>query len=269
MSFKENLLKKISLDQMKQRVLVTMGPSGSGSKIDRAAMKALLKAAEFKYMTLRGLDLYTPDDAETDGKQMILVLDNELPVYNSSINDVLLRKEPTVKEMISIKNAMKILNDKDVVVSRKEKSVETVYQASFTRLELHYTEADIKKLEYDGRSAIEWNDTEAAIEAITLFSELLGYGPEPKAMRIEHHHIRGVMSRNDKGSDAFGPSVIYNTGDGTIRLVKDRIALSDKDGIKLFLDKSMGIKDPDLFGPPVIEFLSEEVMRLKPVVQCR
>lgn len=269
MSFKENLLKKISLDQMKQRVLVTMGPSGSGTKIDRNAMKELLKAADFRVMNLRGLDLYTPDEAEKNGTQMILVLDNELPVYNSTINDVLLRKEPTLKEMISIKNAMKILNDKDVVVSRKEKSVETVYRASMARLDFSYTTEDIKKLEYDGRAAIEWNDTEAAIEAITLFSELLGYGTEPRAMRIELHHIRCMMSRDDKGSDVFGPSVVYNTGDGSIRLVKDRISLSDKDGIKRFMDKSLGHMDPDIFGPPVIEFLTEEVMRLKPVVQCR
>jgi hypothetical protein len=171
--------------------------------------------------------------------------------------------------MISIKNAMKILNDKDVVVSRKEKSVETIYRAAIARLDLSYTPEDIKKLEYDGRAAIEWNDTEVAIETITLFSELLGYGPEPKAMRIEHHHIRGQMTSNDKGSDSFGPSIILNTGDGSIRLVKDRISLSDKDGINLFLDKALGVKDPDLFGPPVIEFLAEEVMKLKPVVQCR
>jgi hypothetical protein len=267
MAFKENLLKKMELDKMRKRVLSTLGPSGGGSKIDRKAMKDLLKAAEFRYMNLRGLDLYTPDERETDGKQVILVLDNELPVYHSTLNDVLLRKEPTLKEMISIRNAMKILNDKDVVVSRKERSVETVYKECIARLNLSYTDEDIKKLEYDGRSAVEWNDTDMVIQSIDLFSELLGYVPEPKAMRIENHYTRGAMTSSASGSDAFGPSVVFNSGDGTIRLIRDSIALSDNDGIQMFMDKVSGRKDADLFGPKVIEFLSAEVIRMKPLVK--
>lgn len=269
MSFKENLLKKISLDQMKQRVLGTLGPSGGGGRIDKTAMKELLKAAEFRYMNLRGMDLYTPDEGEVDGRQMILVLDNELPVYQSTINDVLLRKEPTLKEMISIRNAMKILNDKDVVVSRKERSVETVYRESIGRLDLAYTLEDIKKMEYDGRAAVEWNDRDAVIESLVLFSELLGYGPEPRSMMIEHHFIRGALSHNEKGADLFGPSVVYNEGDGAIRLISDRTATADKEGIKLFRDKALGHCDPDLMGPSVIAFLSEQVIKLKPVVRSR
>lgn len=269
MAFKENLLKKISLDQMKRRVLVTLTPTESGIRIDRNAMKALLTAADFRHMTMRGLDLYTPDDREVDGKQMILVLDNELPVYHTTLNDVLLRKEPTLKEMISIRNAMKILNDKDVVLSRKEESVETVYRACMTSLDLAYTPDDIKKLEYDGRAAVEWNDREAVIEALTLFSELLGYTPEPKILSIEHHYIRGVSSRSEGGKEQFGPSVVYSEGDGTIRLIREKTVLDDKDEVELFRQKALGQKDPDLMGPSVIVFLAEEVMRLKPVVKCR
>ncbi len=249
---------------MRQRILSTLGPSAGGIKIDKAAMKELLKAGGFRSMHLRGLDLYTPDESETQGKQVILVLDNELAVYNTSLNDVLMRKEPTLKEMISIKNAMKILNDKDVVVSRKDKSVDTVYQEAMARLDLRYSEDDIKKLEYEGRAAVEWNDTDAVTENLALFSELLGFEPEPKVMRIEHHLIRGVTSAQDSGGQTFGPTVVYNTADGTIRLVKDRVQLSDKDGIEAFMDKALGRKDPDVFGPAVIVFLCEEVLRLKP-----
>ncbi len=269
MAFKENLLKKISLDQMKQRVMVTLGASGSERRIDKKAMKDLLKAADFRHMNMRGLDLYTPDDREKDGKQMILVLDNELSVYHTTVNDVLLRKEPTLKEMISIKNAMRILNDKDVVVSRRDQSVETVYRECMARLELSYTSDDIKKLEYDGRAALEWNDGEALIETLTVFSELLGYVPEPGVLMIEHHHIRGTLVRSDSGKTLFGPSVIYSQKDGTIRMIMEKTDLADKDAVELFRQKALGDKDSDLVGPSVIVFLSEEVIRTKPVVQCR
>jgi hypothetical protein len=265
MSFKENLLKKIRLDQMKQRVMSTIVPSGSGSKVDKKAMKDLLTAAGFRYMSVRGLDMYLPEGADESGKQMILILDNDLPVYNSTVNDVALRKEPTIKEMISIKNAMKILNDNDVVVSRKERSVDTVYQESLKRLDLNFNKDDIKKLEYDARAAVEWNDSEAVLESITLFGELLKLVPEPKAFRIEHHHIRGQYSRGGDG-DVFGPAVVYHPGEGTIRWIADKIPLSDKDGIQVFLDKATGKKDPDFFGPSVFEHLSREVIKLNNLV---
>ena len=262
MSFKENLLKKISYDQMKQRALASLGPAGGGSKIDKKAMKELLGAAGYRYMSLRGLELYIPEGNEEGGKQKILVLDNDLPVYHSTVNDVALRKEPTLKEMISIKNAIRILNDSDVVISRKEKSVELVYQKCMAGLDLAFTSEDIKKLEYDGRAAVEWNDTEAVVQSLTLFSELLNYVSEPKVFRIDNHYIRGAMSRDVKGKERFGPSVVYRVGDGTIRMIRERIVLSDKDGIQLFHEMVQGIKDPACFGPQVFEWLCGEVLRI-------
>jgi hypothetical protein len=266
MSFKENLLIKINLDQMKQRVISTLGPAGSGSKIDKKAMKDLLVTAGFRYMSLRGLEMYLTEGTADGDKQTILVLDNELPVYNSTINDVAMRKEPTLKEMISIKNAMRILNDTDVVISRKEKSLETVYQQCLSNLDLTFHADDIKKLEYDGRATVEWNDIDAVLENLSLFGELLKLGVEPKAFRIEKHLIRGMYSRDEKGGELFGPAVVYHLGDGTIKWIKDIVGVADKDGIKRFHDKAQGKCDPDLFGPSVVEYLSGEVMRINNLV---
>lgn len=263
MAFKENLLKKIALDQMKSRVLSTIGPSGSGNKVDRKAMKGLLEAAGFTYMSLRGLEMYSPESSGGEGKRLILVLDNDLTIYNSTVNDVVMRKEPTLKEMISIRNAMRILNDGDVVVSRKEKSVETVYNDGLSRMDLTFTPDDIKKLEYDGRAAVEWNDSAAVLESLSLFSELLDLSPEPKAFRLENVHIRGRLEKKGTAGELFGPAVAYAIGDGSIRWIGDTVALSDKDGVRTFLDKVQGKKDPDLMGPSVIVHLAAEVMREK------
>jgi hypothetical protein len=77
------------------------------------------------------------------GKTRILVLDNDLTIYHTTVEDVVLRKSPTVKEMVSIRNAIKILNDKDVVISKKEASLKTIRDICIDQLDLHYTAADI------------------------------------------------------------------------------------------------------------------------------
>lgn len=264
MSFKENLLKKISLDRMKQRVLGTLGPIGGGSKIDKKAMRALLAAAGFRSLSMRGLELYLREGTANEEKQTVLVLDNDLPVYDSTVDDVAMRKEPTVKEMISIRNAIRILSDSDVVMTRKEATVETVYRESISRLDLSFTEEDIKQLEYEGRGGVEGNDADTVVESLSLFGELLNLGPEPLELRIEHHHIRGRFSRAQGGGEAFGPAVIYSLGDGAIRWIGETIPLSDKEAVQRFRAKAQGKRDPDIVGPAVIQHLSEEAMRMAP-----
>ncbi|OQY05994.1 MAG: hypothetical protein B6I22_06690 [Desulfobacteraceae bacterium 4572_123] len=116
MSFKENLLKKINIDRTAQKVLNSIGPVGGDLKIDKQRMRSLLEIAAYEFRHVRDLHLYIQTHGPGTGR--ILVLDNDLAIYNTSIEDVAMRKSPTVKEMISIKNAIRILNDKDVVVSK-------------------------------------------------------------------------------------------------------------------------------------------------------
>lgn len=260
MSFKQNLLKKIKLDQMKQRVLVTLGPTGSGAKVDKNAMRQLLDAAGYRHKKLRSLDLYLPEGTGEWAKQNILVLDNELTIYNTTVDDVALRKDPTIKEMVSIRNAIKILNDKDVVISRKDKSVETVYTESISRLNLAFTKEDIKKLEYDGRAAVEWNDTEAILEALNLFAELLKYYSEPKAFKIDGYAMAGAYSRSSNGDELFGPSVVFSIGNGTLKLIEVKFPVQEKESAKSFHDIVLGRKDPAAMGPSVMEWLANQVL---------
>ncbi|GAB6093981.1 hypothetical protein JCM14469_02330 [Desulfatiferula olefinivorans] len=260
MPFKQNLLKKIKLDQMRKRVLVTLGPSGSGSKVDKKAMRHLLDAAGYRHSSLRGLDVFLPEGTTDTDRQAIFVLDNDLAIYDSTLGDVALRKEPTLKEMISIKNAVKILNDKDVVVSRRDRSVETVYARCLERLDLSFTPDDIRKLEYDGRAAVEWNDTEAVLEALRLFEELLAFRPEPRHFKIDSYVMTGAFSRGDAGREHFGPSVVFSIGDGTIRLIEDVIAVDDKEGLRTFHDQVLGRRDPSQIGPTVFTWLADRVL---------
>jgi len=263
MSFKENLLEKLTLDRMRQRVLSSLGPIGSGRKIDKKAMRELLVAAGLRRLEARGLELYLPDGTADDEHQAILVLDNDLPVYESTVEDVAMRKEPTIKEMISIRNAMRILNDSDVVVSRKEASVRAVHEEGVSRLDLSFTEADIKQLEYEGRAAVEWKDADSVAESVSLFGELLKLGPEPAPFGMEHCLIRG-RSAKEGSKDSFGPALVFHAGDGTLRWIEESVAHTDRDGIRRFKDKALGKREPDLAGPDVIKHLAAEVVRGMP-----
>ncbi|VFQ44038.1 hypothetical protein [Desulfoluna butyratoxydans] len=263
MSFKDNLLEKLALDRMKQRVLASLGPVGSGRKIDKKAMRGLLVAAGFRSREIRGLELYLPEGATGEEPQTLLVLDNDLPVYKSTVDDVAMRKEPTLKEMISIRNAMRILSDSDVVISRKAASVESVYQEAISRLDLSFTEADIKQLEYEGRAAVEWKDAGSVEESVALFGELLTLGPEPASFAIEHCLVRGRLSQGT-GEDFFGPAVVFHTEDGALRWIEGRIALSDREGIRRFKEKARGEREPDLAGTGVIKHLAAQVIEGMP-----
>lgn len=262
MSFKDNLLRKIRLKQMKKRVLETTGPMGSGRKTDRKAMGELLEAGGFKHKKIRSLDLYLPEHVKVEdaaGKIDILVLDNDLTIYHTTIEDVALRKDPTLKEMISIRNAIKILSDSDVVVTKKEASVETVYNKALSKLDLSFTASDIKALEYDGRASVEWKDQAAVLECLNLFEELLEYSPPPTALHIRDCHIRGARTRPPKGEEVFGPAVIYNLADDSIKYLNEQLPLGSEITISYFHDIASGRRQATAQGPDVMKYLAQAV----------
>jgi len=61
MGFRENLLRKIQIDQLAGRVLATIGPLGSEVKLDKEAMRTLLTLSPYAPQRVRDLDLYVED----------------------------------------------------------------------------------------------------------------------------------------------------------------------------------------------------------------
>jgi len=107
MSFKENLLKKIRIDKLADQIISTIGPIDSEKKVDKQAMRTLIEMAPYEMRKERDLELYIKKNGPEE-KKRILVLDNDLSIYHTNMEDVALRKSPTVKEMVSIKNIIKI-----------------------------------------------------------------------------------------------------------------------------------------------------------------
>ena len=183
MGFRENWLKKIEINALAQSVLQTMGPPESGRRIDLNDMRRLIEMGPYELHRERDLEMYFMN--APDPPPHILVLDNELKIYRTTVADVALRKSPTVKEMISIRNAVKILNDKDVVICRKGDTVERIRRELIDNLDLSYGPDDIQALVNDAMAAINNNYTDGLAEAAMLFAELLGYQAAPNAISGE------------------------------------------------------------------------------------
>jgi hypothetical protein len=63
---------------------------------------------DFEHREVSGLQLYVRL-LESDMMEVV-VLDNELAVYHTSVEDVALRRSPHWQEMFSVKNIRKIMN---------------------------------------------------------------------------------------------------------------------------------------------------------------
>ena len=259
MSFKENLLKKIKIDRMSKVVINSIGPPASGKKIDKETMRKLLEMGPYKFRQERDLELYIKESEE--GIDKILVLDNDLAIYKTTVEDVGLRKSPVVKEMLSIRNVIKILNDKDVVVSKKEESLKTIQNELIEMIDLSFNKSDIEEIEKDGLDALEKWDADGVVKCLSLFAELLGYRSPPKAMKIINHIVIGSLTKNESGELMFGPVVIYNTTNNYLKLIDEQIGSFDKEKIELMHHIAVGKEAAPFEGPLVFQYLKEEVFK--------
>ena len=259
MSFKENLLKKIQIRQLSRKVLASFGPPEGPSKIDKDAMRSLLEMTGYHYQKERDLDLYIQT---LDGEpSQILVLDNELPIYRTTVEDVVIRKSPYTKEMLSIGNIIKILKDSDVKISRKEASVQIVQKASIDRLDLSYNASDIEMIAKDGAASLENGYTDGILESLALFAELLGYQPPPKAFQIRHHEIYGTEFEKRDGEIWYGPAVVLSLIDNSLVMIEDKISSLDKVKIEFFRQVAQGKEKPRVAGAEVFRYLKDAVLK--------
>jgi len=257
MGFKENLLKKVQIGQLSRKVIASFGPPGGPGKIDKEAMRPLLEMGPYRYQKERDLDLYIEELEEA--KSRILVLDNELPIYRTTVEDVTLRKSPYTKEMLSIGNIIKILRDSDVKISRREESVQIVQQACIDRLDLSYDASDIELIAKEGAASLENGYSEGILESLTLFAEMLDYRMPPKAFRIRHHDIFGAVTEISSAEILYGPAVILSRIDNSLKLIEEEISSLDQAKIVFFRQVALGRESPTIEGQEVFQWLKDAV----------
>jgi len=262
MGFKENLLKKIEINRLADQVRASWKPMDPPGRIDKDAMKALLDMTPLTYRQERDLDLYCEE--ETAQPQRILVFDNELKLYQTTIEDVAMRKSPTVKEMVSIRNAIKILSDKDVVVSMKTDTLAWVQNQLIDGLDLSYEDADIDALARDGRESLRNAYTDGIIEVMALFCELLGYTKAPKAFQVPHTHIWGGVDRSGAAAERIAPTIVYSLVRNTLNLLNGPISAKDPDDLRKLQQVAAGNNKADVEGEAVFDTLQEKVLSERP-----
>ena len=266
MGFKENMLKKIEIDDLAVQVANSVKPQTDAAKFDKAAARRLLEMGGFPHVVLkeRDLELYILED---DGeKKKIIVLDNGLAIYDTTIDDVAMRKSPTVKEMISIRNARKILTDSDVLVSKRTDSVRTVKKLLIGQLDLTYTDDDIARIGYEGAASLEGKDLDGVRESLTLFGEILGFQNAPKLFQSAHCKIKGELGKDAAGETQFGPAVIFDEANDSLRFIASPVDSRRKDDLiyyRTILDNEV---PADAEGIEVFRRLRQLVLDRKPVL---
>ena len=235
MAFKDNLLRKIKIKALCSKVTHSIGAPDSGTKIDRQPMRELLAMTDFKAQKERDLELYIRSGIA--GKQEVIVLDNELAFYRTTVDDVVLRKSPTIREMISIRNAIKILNDKDVVVAKRSATIKQIGEELIDTLDLSYTLDDVIAIIGDGAASLQKEYGDGVAECLMVLSEILGYEKAPKALSQKHFVIWGAKERKEGGLVFFGPVVTYSYIHNIMRWIDRKIDTSDKAQIEEFKEE--------------------------------
>ena len=262
MPYKDNLLKKIEIDRLARTIADAIGPVESGKRIDKAVLAQLMTFFPWTRREERDLALFL--EADGPGKTRILVLDNDLTIYDTSVDDVVLRKSPTVKEMVNIRNAIKILNDKDVVISKKAASLKTIQEICIGELDLRFTQSDIDGIAGDGTASLENGYTQGVQESLMLFAELLGLTPAPKAFSLNHHDIYGNVGEKPGGETTFGPLVMFSLVHNTLTYLETPLSSRDKGRFDTLKAVASGEADASASGPAVFDLMRSKALASVP-----
>ena len=258
MSYKDNLLKKIEIDRLARTIADAIGPVESGKRIDKAVLTQLMTYFPWHRREERDLVLFLETDGP--GKTRVLVMDNDLTIYHTSVEDVVLRKSPTVKEMVNIRNAVKILNDKDVVISKKAASLETIQEICIGELDLRFTQSDIDGIARDGTASLENGYAQGVQESLMLFAELLGLAPAPRAFALNHHDIYGQVGEKPGGETTFGPLVMFSLVHHTLTYLERPLSSRDKGRFDTLKALASGDAEASASGPAVFDLMRSRAM---------
>jgi len=268
MSFRENLLRKMELDRLAIRVIASCGSGHSKHPIAREPMQKLLDFSTYQHHHERDLDLYVKDTGED--LKMILVLDNELPIFRSTVKDVVTRRSPRTLEMWNFRTIRNILVDSDIKVSTRVESVETVLGDARALLDLAYTDKDIEDIAREGMAWLAGGDAKGVEESLAMFAAVLGYDKPQKYFGLDNTISFGVSASGENHDIVFGPLVLYRPGPNTLVWIDQSFSRYDREQIKSLHAIAKGKASVPITGDAVFEKLQVNVLerpeRVLPVI---
>jgi hypothetical protein len=255
MTFKENLKGKIKLDRLLRKLVSTIKEPPGQRRVDKILTQELLDMTDFEHKKVGDLHLYVrPLEGET---MEVLVFDNELPIYHTTVADVALRKSPHWKQMFSIRNIMKILNDKDVIISKGKESLKRLHANALALLDLTYTMDDLTLLREDARQGLVQKSIAQIQESLALFFELLDF--EPVSLGVLEHDFQIFAGPKPNGSavPAFERLILFDEEELSLGLKKGAFSPQSDLDLAWVRQYARGEEPADLRGIDVFSFLAE------------
>jgi hypothetical protein len=258
MSFRDNLSRKIELSRLALQVIASIGAGPARHPVDKGAMRRLLELSPYQYRQERDLDLYVkPIEGELND---ILVLDNELPIFRSTVKDVVTRRSPRTLELWNLRTVRNILVDSDIKRSTRAQSVETVLQDAVARLDLTYTDHDIRDLVRDGMAWLAAGHAGGVEETLTLFAALLGYRKPPKYFGLDQTVSYGLTAAEPDKNFALGPLVLYRPADNTLAWIDSSFSRSNPQQMEFLRSVAAGQASVPVTGDAVFQRLQDNVL---------
>ena len=271
MSFKLNLNAKIKLDTLLKKLISTIKDKPGRRWLDKGLVRELLDMTGFKNLKVRALDLYV-HPMEDEIKE-IVVLGNELAIYHTTVDDIVLRKSPYWQEVFSICNIKKIMNDKDVIISKGKESLERLHANALALLDLTYTQDDLMLLLEDGRRGLEHKSMEQIHETLDLFVDLLGF--QNMSFEWLEKGLQIFFGQKLNGGDvrAFEPIILFDEKDLFLGMKKWTFSPQSDTSLLWFIKYNIKKELMDLEGIDVIKFLAdlalEEVQGAKGSIEMK
>ena len=259
-TFAQRLRKKMRMDRLARQVYALPAEADGPRKIDKEAMRLLLAETDRKMERARDLELYT--SLLPTGRKDIMVMDGDLPVYrNTTVDEVLVHKSPTVKEMVH--NFVKILyNDKALVSTKRQDTVNAVHREILDQLDLSFTQKDIEEMGAETRACLETADAPALVKNLALFGALLGYNKTPSdVFDSPGVESMGKFTQSRAKTAIIGPCVFYVTDKNRLGFIEKQVDLGDKDKRAALLTVVAGSGKADAEGPAAVDALVREVVR--------
>ena len=187
----------------------------------------------------------------------VLVFDNELPIYHTTVADVALRKSPYWQQMFSIRNIKKIMNHHDVLESEGKESLKRLHAIALTLLDLTYTGDDLALLLEDARRGLERESIAEIQESFDLFLELLDFQPVSLGVLEQDLQIFSRPKLNAGDVPSFEHLLLFNSENLSLGLKKGSFSPENDSDLVWVMRYARGEETADLKGVDVFKFLVE------------
>jgi hypothetical protein len=255
MSLQENLKAKIKLDGLLRKLVSTIREPPGKRWLDKVLTQELLDMTDLEHKKVSNLHLYIrPFEGEI---MEVLVLDNELAIYHTTVADVALRKSPYWQQMFSIRNIKKIMNEQDVIVSNGKESLKRLHANALALLDLTFTRDDLARLLEDARLGLERKSLTEIQESLDLFFELLDFRPTPLGGPEQNLQISAGPKLGGGDVPTFEHLILFDEATLSLGLKKGAFSPQSDFDLAWVMRYARGEETADLQGIGVFDFLAE------------